>query len=144
MTEQEESLQYVSFEAGDRIVDDNGSSYSLTESEGSFSGIWGLQMVIRLYRRLVVWCIRRLADDWVFLTLLGLCSALVGFGMDYIIVKLYFFNKTLFDFSTFWIFQFILWVGFSLFLVSLSATLTHFVAPHASGSGIPEMKTIMR
>jgi chloride channel 2 len=36
------------------------------------------------------------------------------------------------------------WVGYTELLVLSSATFVHYVAPQAIGSGIPEMKTILR
>ena len=40
--------------------------------------------------------------------------------------------------------QFVAWCLLPIFLVLFSAGFVHIVAPQAIGSGIPEMKTIMR
>eukprot|EP01135_Chromosphaera_perkinsii_P002770 Nk52_evm138s226 gene=Nk52_evmTU138s226 len=98
----------------------------------------------RVYKMIGLWFVKRLADDWVFLLLLGLISAIIGFFMDYIIFKLYFLDKTLYGLTDVWIVQLFFWVTFCVGLVVASAALTNFVAPQAVGSGIPEVKTIMR
>ncbi|KAL7849411.1 hypothetical protein SRHO_G00210340 [Serrasalmus rhombeus] len=40
--------------------------------------------------------------------------------------------------------QYLAWVTYPVVLISFSAGFTHIVAPQAAGSGIPEMKTILR
>uniref|UniRef100_A0A8C1C1G4 Chloride channel protein n=1 Tax=Cyprinus carpio carpio TaxID=630221 RepID=A0A8C1C1G4_CYPCA len=42
------------------------------------------------------------------------------------------------------ILQYLAWVTYPVVLISFSAGFTHIVAPQAAGSGIPEMKTILR
>jgi chloride channel 2 len=39
---------------------------------------------------------------------------------------------------------YLVWVAYPIILVTLSAILVHYLAPQAIGSGIPEMKTILR
>merc|ERR1719233_2123019 len=45
--------------------------------------------------------------------------------------------------SNIWL-QFLAWVSLPVFLVLFSTGFVHVVAPQAIGSGIPEMKTILR
>merc|ERR1719167_282629 len=87
----------------------------------------------------------RIGEDWVFLALLGMIMALVSFAMDYSISVC---NK-----ARIWLvrdlvsniyLQFLAWVSLPVFLVLFSAGFVHVVAPQAIGSGIPEMKTILR
>merc|ERR1719309_1361276 len=87
----------------------------------------------------------RIGEDWVFLALLGMIMALVSWVMDYSIAAC---NK-----ARLWLakdlidnlgLQFLAWVGLPVFLVLFSAGFVHVVAPQAIGSGIPEMKTILR
>ena len=98
----------------------------------------------KAYKLMGLWFVKRLADDWVFLLFLGFFSALIGFFMDYIIFKLYFVNKYLYKLVDVWIVQCFFWLSFCVLLTALSSALTHRVAPQAIGSGIPEVKTIMR
>ncbi|XP_077847987.1 chloride channel protein 2 isoform X14 [Macaca mulatta] len=58
--------------------------------------------------------VSRVGEDWIFLVLLGLLMALVSWAMDYAIAA------------------------------CLQAGFTQILAPQAVGSGIPEMKTILR
>ncbi|ETN73384.1 hypothetical protein NECAME_18375 [Necator americanus] len=41
-------------------------------------------------------------------------------------------------------FPFFVWTGYAVILVMSSAVLAHYVSPQTIGSGIPELKTIMR
>ncbi|KAK1878476.1 Chloride channel protein 2 [Dissostichus eleginoides] len=64
--------------------------------------------------------ISRVGEDWIFLILLGLLMALVSWVMDYAIA----FCQQV--------------------LITFSAGFTQILSPQAVGSGIPEMKTILR
>ena len=87
----------------------------------------------------------KLGEDWVFLALLGISMALVSFAMDYAIAAV---NKARMylvkDLITDPYGQFAAWVGLSVILVLFSVGFTHVVAPQAVGSGLPEMKVILR
>ncbi|KRZ06110.1 Chloride channel protein 2 [Trichinella zimbabwensis] len=74
-----------------------------------------------------------MSSDWMFLAVLGiLMGTFIHFFLIYQSVK--------------WgvVFQWCTWVGFALFLILFAAGLCHYVAPEAAGSGIPEMKTLLR
>uniref|UniRef100_A0A8C3XXS5 Chloride voltage-gated channel 1 n=1 Tax=Catharus ustulatus TaxID=91951 RepID=A0A8C3XXS5_CATUS len=82
---------------------------------------------------------------WIFLVLLGLVMALVSWGVDYASAKTIQAYK--------WTYralhpniplQYVVWVAFPLGLILFAASFCHFVSPQAVGSGIPELKTIMR
>ena len=47
------------------------------------------------------------------------------------------------EFDYLWL-SYIIWVTFVVLLICCSALFVHYVAPQAIGSGIPEMKTILR
>ncbi|XP_018021413.1 chloride channel protein 2 [Hyalella azteca] len=83
--------------------------------------------------------------DWAFLLSLGMTVACISLFMDMGIATC---NKAqLWAYSelTTGVFQkYIAWVTLPVMLVLFSASFTQFVAPQAIGSGIPEMKTIMR
>merc|ERR1719219_2793215 len=104
------------------------------------------------YQRLIsvvefVWrhTFARIGEDWVFLALLGLLMALVSFGMDYTIAlcnmaRLWLVNDLI---SNIYL-QFLAWVSLPVALILFSTGFVNVVAPQAIGSGIPEMKVILR
>ncbi|XP_015149511.2 chloride channel protein 1 isoform X2 [Gallus gallus] len=96
-------------------------------------------------RHLQKYVTRKLGEDWIFLVLLGLVMALVSWGMDYASAKSLQAYK--------WMYrevhpnvplQYLVWVTYPLVLILFAAIFCHLVSPQAVGSGIPELKTIMR
>ena len=90
----------------------------------------------------------KLGEDWVFLAVLGIVMAIISFIMDNGIeqcgasrMKLYNVVK---EQNHHVLVQFLAWCVLPVFLVLFSAGFVHLLAPQAIGSGIPEMKTIMR
>ncbi|XP_013921464.1 PREDICTED: chloride channel protein 1 [Thamnophis sirtalis] len=88
---------------------------------------------------------KKLGEDWIFLILLGLVMAIVSWGVDYASAKSLQAYK--------WIYkemqpsipmQFLAWVTYPLILILFAALFCQLVSPQAVGSGIPELKTIMR
>ncbi|XP_050434534.1 chloride channel protein 2 isoform X2 [Adelges cooleyi] len=95
----------------------------------------------------VVWrhSFAKLGEDWVFLTMLGLVMAVLSFVMDYSIDftnegKIWLFKDMAFNQYL----QYIVWVFLPVSLITFAAGFAHLVAPQSIGSGIPEMKTILR
>ncbi|XP_068432435.1 chloride channel protein 1-like [Clinocottus analis] len=97
--------------------------------------------IARVQRFLVT----RLGEDWIFLVLLGFTMALVSWTMDYASAKSLQAYK--------WIhgelrgnipLQYLVWVSYPLIFILFSSLFCHLVAPQAIGSGIPELKTILR
>uniref|UniRef100_A0A8C9XVA7 Chloride channel, voltage-sensitive 1a n=1 Tax=Sander lucioperca TaxID=283035 RepID=A0A8C9XVA7_SANLU len=97
--------------------------------------------IARVQRFLVT----RLGEDWIFLVLLGITMALVSWTMDYASAKSLQAYK--------WIYgelrgniplQYLAWVSYPLIFILFSSLFCHLVAPQAIGSGIPELKTILR
>uniref|UniRef100_A0A671XG05 Chloride channel, voltage-sensitive 1a n=1 Tax=Sparus aurata TaxID=8175 RepID=A0A671XG05_SPAAU len=89
--------------------------------------------------------VTRLGEDWIFLVMLGITMALVSWTMDYASAKSLQAYK--------WIhgelkgnipLQFLAWVSYPLMFILFSSLFCHLVAPQAIGSGIPELKTILR
>uniref|UniRef100_A0A8C4GE28 Chloride channel protein n=1 Tax=Dicentrarchus labrax TaxID=13489 RepID=A0A8C4GE28_DICLA len=87
----------------------------------------------------------KLGEDWIFLVLLGLTMALVSWSMDYASAKSLQAYK--------WIhgelkgnvpLQYLAWVSYPMILVMFASLFCHLVSPQAIGSGIPELKTILR
>uniref|UniRef100_A0A4W4EZN8 Chloride channel protein n=1 Tax=Electrophorus electricus TaxID=8005 RepID=A0A4W4EZN8_ELEEL len=98
-------------------------------------GHLGQDCVARVQRFLVT----KLGEDWIFLVLLGITMALVSWTMDYASYK--------------WMYrelrgnillQYLVWVIYPMVLIIFATIFCHLVAPQAIGSGIPEMKTILR
>uniref|UniRef100_A0A914WW06 Chloride channel protein n=1 Tax=Plectus sambesii TaxID=2011161 RepID=A0A914WW06_9BILA len=87
-----------------------------------------------------------LVEDWCLSAVLGISMAFCSVGMDYWIehlqqwhVTLYKYAQDISDHAAFGA-----WTGYVLVLVLASTIFVHYVAPQAIGSGIPEVKTIMR
>ncbi|XP_037332116.1 chloride channel protein 2-like isoform X8 [Pungitius pungitius] len=89
--------------------------------------------------------ISRVGEDWIFLILLGLLMALVSWMMDFCIAICLQAQKWMYgglDSNVF--LQYLAWVTYPVVLITFSAGFTQILAPQAVGSGIPEMKTILR
>ncbi|KAL1501247.1 hypothetical protein ABEB36_006608 [Hypothenemus hampei] len=87
----------------------------------------------------------RLGEDWVFLALLGIIMAVISFVMDSGIsmcnaARLWLYNDLTYHPAA----QYAAWVTLPVTLILFSAGFVHLVAPQSIGSGIPEMKTILR
>uniref|UniRef100_A0A8D2MFX8 Chloride voltage-gated channel 2 n=1 Tax=Zonotrichia albicollis TaxID=44394 RepID=A0A8D2MFX8_ZONAL len=89
--------------------------------------------------------ISRVGEDWVFLILLGLVMALVSWAMDFAIATCLQAQKWMYGgLDTNVLLQYMAWVTYPTVLITFSAGFTQILAPQAVGSGIPEMKTILR
>ncbi|KAI3415891.1 Chloride channel protein 2 [Globodera pallida] len=95
--------------------------------------------------------IRLMLIDWLFLAILGIGMAMTSMFMDNIIEYLQTFQLVLMSVSgetgnSFmdYICTYLSWLCYTELLVISSAIFVHYVAPQAVGSGIPEMKTILR
>ncbi|KAJ8357841.1 hypothetical protein SKAU_G00206350 [Synaphobranchus kaupii] len=87
----------------------------------------------------------RVGEDWIFLILLGLLMALVSWFMDYAIVFFQQAQKWMYRGLGYNVLmQYLAWVAYPVVLITFSAGFTQILAPQAVGSGIPEMKTILR
>ncbi|KPU80158.1 uncharacterized protein Dana_GF16614, isoform G [Drosophila ananassae] len=89
--------------------------------------------------------IARLGEDWVFLALLGIIMAMLSFIMDKGIsictnARIWLYR----DLTSQPFVQYIAWVSLPVCLILFSAGFVHLIAPQSIGSGIPEMKTILR
>ena len=84
-------------------------------------------------------------EDWFFLALLGLIMALLAYLIDKAIVTCAYAHIWLcskLDFHP--ILQYLAWVIFTIVLILFGTGFVNIVSPNAIGSGIPEMKTILR
>uniref|UniRef100_A0A8C8AR13 Chloride channel protein 2 n=1 Tax=Otus sunia TaxID=257818 RepID=A0A8C8AR13_9STRI len=89
--------------------------------------------------------ISKVGEDWVFLILLGLVMALVSWAMDFAIATCLQAQKWMYGgLDNNVLLQYLAWVTYPTVLITFSAGFTQILAPQAVGSGIPEMKTILR
>ncbi|XP_011503467.1 PREDICTED: chloride channel protein 2 [Ceratosolen solmsi marchali] len=86
----------------------------------------------------------RLGEDWVFLALLGIIMALISYAMDRGISMCNNGQWLYEDLTSHPVLQYLAWVSLPVCLVLFSAGFVHIIAPQSIGSGIPEMKTILR
>ncbi|KAK2168076.1 hypothetical protein NP493_1244g00035 [Ridgeia piscesae] len=101
-----------------------------------------IQQCCRSFHNIVI---SKVGEDWIFLTILGIIMALLSYFMDFIIHKCEYARKWLYDSSEGMpVLQFLLWILFPIVLICFSSGFVHLVGPNAIGSGIPEMKTILR
>uniref|UniRef100_A0A673FIH3 Chloride channel protein 1-like n=1 Tax=Sinocyclocheilus rhinocerous TaxID=307959 RepID=A0A673FIH3_9TELE len=89
--------------------------------------------------------ISKLGEDWIFLVLLGITMALVSWTMDYASAKSlqaykWFYGELRGNIPL----QYLIWVFYPMVLILFASLFCHLVAPQAIGSGIPELKTILR
>uniref|UniRef100_A0A8C7MIQ1 Chloride voltage-gated channel 2 n=1 Tax=Oncorhynchus kisutch TaxID=8019 RepID=A0A8C7MIQ1_ONCKI len=85
--------------------------------------------------------ISRVGEDWIFLILLGLLMALViDIGLCVSTAQKWMYGGL--ESNVF--LQYLAWVTYPVVLITFSAGFTQILAPQAVGSGIPEMKTILR
>ncbi|VDP08998.1 unnamed protein product [Soboliphyme baturini] len=87
-----------------------------------------------------------ISDDWMFLTLLGISVALLSFCMDYCIERILKMRVWIYEEAALIndFLAYLAWTMLCLLLVVGSAFFSHIVAAQAIGSGIPELKTILR
>uniref|UniRef100_A0A914C2E3 Chloride channel protein 2-like n=1 Tax=Acrobeloides nanus TaxID=290746 RepID=A0A914C2E3_9BILA len=107
----------------------------------------------KLYKNFERWhkVVLFVVEDWIFLALLGIIMAICSLAMDLAIDHLQKFHLIILNMTknstegninialTYFV-----WVIYAIFLVTGSALFVHYLAPQAIGSGIPEMKTILR
>ncbi|KHN87730.1 Chloride channel protein 2 [Toxocara canis] len=95
--------------------------------------------------------VRFLLEDWLFLAVLGVLMAFLSLAVDACIDQLqtfhmYLMNKVeradddLLNFAL----TYIVWMAYTMVVMLASVVFVHYVGPQAIGSGIPEMKTILR
>nr|XP_034996492.1 chloride channel protein 1 isoform X5 [Zootoca vivipara] len=96
-------------------------------------------------KRIQNYVTKKMGEDWIFLILLGLVMALVSWGVDYSSAKSLQAYKWMYNSLHPSIpMQYLAWVTYPLVLILFAALFCQLVSPQAVGSGIPELKTIMR
>ncbi|KAI6656410.1 hypothetical protein LOD99_1206 [Oopsacas minuta] len=88
----------------------------------------------------------RIGYDWVILIILGVLMALLSATVDYIIDSLHTARLRVYDYanSVHVVLSFFVWVTSSLVLLLFAVGFTKLISTNAIGSGIPEMKSILR
>ncbi|KTF81026.1 hypothetical protein cypCar_00015666 [Cyprinus carpio] len=95
--------------------------------------------------RIQRYIVTKLGEDWIFLVLLGLTMALVSWSMDYASAKSLQAYKWMFgELKENVALQYLAWVSYPIILIVFASFFCHLVSPQAIGSGIPELKTILR
>lgn len=82
-------------------------------------------------------------QTWIFLFILGTCSALLSSSTEQISEWIINFKLKAGNLTRFYIFNYFFWIALSIILSILSALITHHVGPYSAGSGIPAMKSIL-
>uniref|UniRef100_A0AAR2JHA3 Chloride channel, voltage-sensitive 1b n=1 Tax=Pygocentrus nattereri TaxID=42514 RepID=A0AAR2JHA3_PYGNA len=95
--------------------------------------------------RIQRYIVTKLGEDWLFLVLLGFTMALISWSMDYASAKSLQAYKWMYvELKGNVPLQYLAWVTYPIILIVFSSLFCHLVAPQAIGSGIPELKTILR
>ncbi|XP_061092989.1 chloride channel protein 1 isoform X1 [Conger conger] len=95
--------------------------------------------------RVQKYIVRKLGEDWIFLVLLGLTMALVSWSMDYASAKSLQVYKWMYgELKGNVLLQYLAWITYPMVLIMFASLFCHLVAPQSIGSGIPELKTILR
>ncbi|KAJ8354981.1 hypothetical protein SKAU_G00225480 [Synaphobranchus kaupii] len=95
--------------------------------------------------RVQKYIVTKLGEDWIFLVLLGLTMALVSWSMDYASAKSLQVYKWMYgELKGNVLLQYLAWVTYPMVLIMFASLFCNLVAPQSIGSGIPELKTILR
>lgn len=90
---------------------------------------------------------RFIGEDWALLAFLGVSTALIGFLLDLCISVLQGWRRSMAEHGTDEVtdgLSFAIWMTFSVLVACLSVACTHHISPQGIGSGIPEMKVILK
>ncbi|KAJ6656776.1 hypothetical protein lerEdw1_003107 [Lerista edwardsae] len=86
----------------------------------------------------------RVGDDWYFLFTLGVLMALVSFAMDFTVSRVASAHAWLYqEVGDYPVLKFLSWTMYPVALSAFSTGFAQSITPHAGGSGIPELKTIL-
>ncbi|KAM5170580.1 chloride channel protein ClC-Kb-like [Mantella aurantiaca] len=95
--------------------------------------------------RVARYALKRFGEDWIFLFLLGISMATISFGLDVTIAKLQRLNLWVYDaLDQYRYLQYVSWVLYHVLLMTISAGVAKYISPQAAGSGIPEIKVMLR
>ncbi|KAK9880654.1 hypothetical protein WA026_011893 [Henosepilachna vigintioctopunctata] len=105
----------------------------------SYQGKWVRRLNLIWYHT-----IGKLGEDWVFLAFLGFIMALISYGIDKLVLvfmnsRLYLYNMG-YNMSS----KYFGWILLPFCLIMFNVGFVHIVGPQSAGSGLPELKTILR
>jgi len=87
----------------------------------------------------------KIGEDWVFLAMLGVVMAIISFGIDFGIEKCVSSRRILYEQLGEHVgVKYLIWISLPVLLILFATGFVHVLAPQAIGSGIPEIKTILR
>ncbi|CAB1321020.1 unnamed protein product [Coregonus sp. 'balchen'] len=131
---------HMATEQGNPLSIKKRRSYSKCRGEES-----KLSKVADCVARVQRFLVTKLGEDWIFLVLLGISMALVSWTMDYTSAKsLQLYKWIHWELRGNVLLQYLAWVSYPMVLIMFASIFCHLVAPQAIGSGIPELKTILR
>ncbi|NXM34951.1 CLCKB protein, partial [Oxyruncus cristatus] len=86
----------------------------------------------------------RVGEDWYFLFILGVLMATISFMMDHVIARVYKAHLWLYqEIGDIEVLKYLSWTLYPVALATFSTGFSQSITPHSSGSGIPELKTIL-
>ena len=122
------------------------------ESKWQIRELTGKRTHGRFYRscsKLITWVWKhtfaKIGEDWVFLAMLGVVMAIISFGIDFGIEKCISSRRILYEQLGDHVgVKYLIWISLPILLILFATGFVHVLAPQAIGSGIPEIKTILR
>ncbi|KAL6067906.1 Chloride channel protein 2 [Balamuthia mandrillaris] len=90
-----------------------------------------------------VWAFLMLEQSWLFLIFLGICVALFVITVDFMIEQLILVRDSFTSYTNSFFLNYLLWIFIGMLFSFLAGVCVHLISPHAAGSGIPEMKSIL-
>ncbi|XP_062872597.1 chloride channel protein 2-like [Trichomycterus rosablanca] len=101
-----------------------------------------LTMFTPQWRKFLMW---RFGEQWVFLILLAVIPGFLSWAMDFGIEFGLQSTRNLYELAHANVFlQYLAWISVPVVLIIFAAAFTYFVGPQAAGSGIPEIKPIVK
>ncbi|NWU08742.1 CLCKB protein, partial [Cephalopterus ornatus] len=101
----------------------------------------------RRLRVCLEWVKRQLfhvGEDWYFLFILGVLMATISFMMDHLVSRVYAAHRWLYqEIGDIGVLKYLSWTLYPTALATFSSGFSQSITPHSSGSGIPELKTIL-
>ncbi|NXM66579.1 CLCKB protein, partial [Serilophus lunatus] len=86
----------------------------------------------------------RVGEDWYFLFILGVLMATISFMMDVLVFRVYAAHRWLYEeIGDIKVLKYLSWTLYPTALATFSSGFSQSITPHSSGSGIPELKTIL-
>lgn len=83
-------------------------------------------------------------DIWIVLTFVALAAATLSFTMQQVVEQMYITRTTMLTVTDYLTVQYILWTASVVLPIWFSVKFVNIVAPQSAGSGIPEIKAIIK